>query len=98
MGFQGKQRQQVASKSQSCLRVKCTKEEDPCKGEFSQRCSGDTMYTIKEFCEFAKISERYYHLVRAQGLGPDVIRLGKSIRITKEVGKEWIDKRTKQVA
>jgi hypothetical protein len=56
------------------------------------------MYTIKKFCEFAKISERYYHLVRAQGLGPDVIRLGKSVRITKEAAKEWIDKRTEQGA
>jgi hypothetical protein len=52
------------------------------------------MYTIKEFCEFAKISERYYHLVRAQGLDPDVTRLGMSIR----VAKEWMDKRTEFVA
>ncbi len=56
------------------------------------------MYTIEEFCEFAKISTRHFHTLKAQGLGPDLVRLGRSVRITKEAAKEWIDKHTERSA
>jgi hypothetical protein len=54
------------------------------------------MYTIREFCAFAKISTRHFHTMKAQALGPDVTRFGHSVRITKEAAKEWIDKHTER--
>lgn len=56
------------------------------------------MYTIKEFCEFARISLRHFHALKAQGLGPRVTRLGRSVRITKEATREWLDKHTERQA
>jgi predicted DNA-binding transcriptional regulator AlpA len=52
------------------------------------------MYTIPQFCEFAKISTRHFHTLRAQGLGPDLVRLGRSVRITEDAAREWIKKYT----
>ena len=56
------------------------------------------MYTIKEFCEFARISLRHFYVLRAQGRGPCVTRLGRSVRITKEASREWLDKHTERPA
>jgi hypothetical protein len=56
------------------------------------------MYSIKEFCEFAKISERYFSVLKAQGLAPDLTRLGKNLRITYEAANEWIRQRTERSA
>ena len=55
------------------------------------------MYTIKEFCELAQISERHFNTLKAQGTGPDVTRLGRSIRITKEAAEEWLDNHSVQL-
>lgn len=56
------------------------------------------MYTVKQFCAFVQISERYFYILKAQGLGPDLTRLGKNLRITHEAAKEWIKQRTERVA
>ena len=54
--------------------------------------------TIREFCEFAHISIRHFHTLRAQGLGPDLIRLGRSVRISEEAAQAWIKKHTEHAA
>lgn len=56
------------------------------------------MYTIKSFCEFAQISTRHFHTLRAQGLGPDLVRLGRSVRITEEAAQAWIARHTEPAA
>jgi predicted DNA-binding transcriptional regulator AlpA len=57
-----------------------------------------TMFTILQFCEYAKISTRHFHTLKAQGLGPDLVRIGRSVRITEEAAKEWIKKHTERPA
>lgn len=56
------------------------------------------MYTIKQFCVYAQISERHFHVLRAQGRAPDLTRLGRNLRITHAAAKEWIDRHTERVA
>ena len=51
------------------------------------------MYTINEFCEFAKISKRLFDVLKAQGLGPQLTRVGRRIFISHHTAKEWIDER-----
>jgi hypothetical protein len=48
------------------------------------------MLTIKQFCEFARISERYFHVLRAQGLSPQLTRSGRRVTISTEAAKEWL--------
>jgi hypothetical protein len=56
------------------------------------------MYSIKEFCELAKISTRQFNILKAQGLGPDLVRLGRSVRITDEAANDWLKQRTERSA
>jgi predicted DNA-binding transcriptional regulator AlpA len=56
------------------------------------------MYTIAQFCEVAKISTRDYYTLSAQGLGPDPVHLGRSVRITEEAAQEWIARHTEPAA
>lgn len=56
------------------------------------------MYTIAQFCEFAKISTRHFDTLKAQGLGPDIVRLGRSVRISEEAAQAWIAKHTEPAA
>jgi predicted DNA-binding transcriptional regulator AlpA len=46
--------------------------------------------TIPEFCEFARISIRSFHLWRAQGLGPRVTKLGRRVVIETSAAQEWM--------
>ena len=48
------------------------------------------MFTVKEFCEFARISTRLFYTQQAQGLGPKVIRIGRRVLIAQETGKQWL--------
>ncbi|WP_433963613.1 hypothetical protein [Tunturiibacter gelidiferens] len=56
------------------------------------------MHTVKEFCELAKINTRQFDTLKAQGLGPDLVRLGRSVRITHEAAAEWINARAERTA
>jgi predicted DNA-binding transcriptional regulator AlpA len=48
------------------------------------------MFTLKEFCEFAKISRAQFYVLKAQGRGPKLFHIGKSVRVTKEAAQEWV--------
>jgi hypothetical protein len=48
------------------------------------------MLTIKQFCEFVKISERYFHVLKAQGLAPELTRSGRRVLISSDAAKEWL--------
>jgi hypothetical protein len=48
------------------------------------------MLTVKEFCAFAKISERYFHVLKAQGLAPEMTRSGRRLHISTEAAKAWL--------
>lgn len=56
------------------------------------------MLTIREFCAFAKISLTHFYNLRGKGLGPNLTMLGKSVRITEQSAKEWVERHTHQVA
>jgi hypothetical protein len=51
------------------------------------------MYTIVQFCEVAKISRRLFDVLKAQGRGPHLTRVGRHIFISQETAKEWIEGR-----
>ena len=40
------------------------------------------------------MSERFYRQLRQDGLGPDEIRLGNKVLITKESAAKWREERT----
>jgi hypothetical protein len=61
-----------------------------------QPINGEPMYTLRQFCAFAQISERYFHVLRAQGLAPDLTRDGKNLRITHEAATEWLKQRAER--
>jgi hypothetical protein len=48
------------------------------------------MLTIRQFCEFAQISERLFHVLKAQGRGPRITRIGRRVLIAKEAASEWL--------
>lgn len=48
------------------------------------------MYNIKEFCKFANISERYFHIRQAQGTGPVVTRMGRRVLVSFENAVDWL--------
>jgi hypothetical protein len=47
------------------------------------------LMTIAQFCDRAGISPSFYHKLRAQGRGPQVLKVGKSVRISLEAETEW---------
>ncbi len=53
------------------------------------------MYSIAEFCKFVGISERLFHTLKAQGLGPDLPRIGRRVLIGHDAAKRWLSERTK---
>jgi hypothetical protein len=48
------------------------------------------MYTVREFCEWVKISRRHFDLLKAQGIGPTITRVDGRIMITKDSTAEWL--------
>jgi hypothetical protein len=48
------------------------------------------MHTVREFCEWLKISRRHFDLLKAQGLGPTITRVDGRIMITKQAATEWL--------
>lgn len=56
------------------------------------------MYTIKQFCALAQISERSFYILKAQGLAPVLTKRGKNLAITEEVAAKWIQRRSERVA
>jgi hypothetical protein len=54
-------------------------------------------YSVREFCRSHRISERYYRDLRAEGKGPDEIRLGPTkILIPKEAAARWREQREQE--
>jgi hypothetical protein len=51
-------------------------------------------YSVREFCRSHRLSERYYRELRALGLGPDELRLGHKILISRESAQRWREERT----
>jgi hypothetical protein len=47
------------------------------------------LFSIKSFCAAHGISEGFYFQLRAQGLGPDELRLGTRVLITHEAAARW---------
>jgi hypothetical protein len=51
------------------------------------------MLTIRQFCEYTQISERLFHVLKAQGLGPRITRIGRRVLIAKDSAAEWLKSR-----
>jgi hypothetical protein len=47
-------------------------------------------YTVKEFCQHARISERLYFKLQSRGEGPPVIRIGRRTVISREAARKWM--------
>ena len=47
------------------------------------------MYSIPSFCKAHGISESFFYQLKAEGLGPDVLRLGARVFITHEAAARW---------
>jgi hypothetical protein len=45
--------------------------------------------SIKQFCADNDISEAYYFVLRKRGEGPDEMRIGRSVRISREARARW---------
>lgn len=50
-------------------------------------------FSVKEFCKFAGISQSFYYVLKAQGIGPTEIRLGGRRLISRETAAEWLKER-----
>ena len=47
------------------------------------------MYSIASFCAAHGISESFFYQLKAEGLGPDVLRLGARVFVTHESAARW---------
>jgi hypothetical protein len=56
------------------------------------------MFSIPSFCEAHGISQSFFYQLRAEGLGPDVLRLGARIFVTHEAASRWRRAREKATA
>jgi hypothetical protein len=45
--------------------------------------------TIEEFCRDNRISRSFYYKMRNAGIGPDEMRFGTIVRITREAEASW---------
>lgn len=55
-------------------------------------------YTIPEFCEAFRISERTYFNMRDEGCGPREMRIGRTVRISLAAATDWALAREQQTA
>jgi hypothetical protein len=51
--------------------------------------SGGGSWTIEEFCERNRISRSFFYKMRAQGIGPDEMHTGATVRITQRAEFDW---------
>ena len=47
------------------------------------------LFSIASFCVAHGISEAFFHKLREQGLGPDLMRVGSRVFITHEAAARW---------
>jgi hypothetical protein len=47
------------------------------------------LYDIRSFCSSHGISEAFFHQLREQGLGPDLMRVGRRVFVTHEAAARW---------
>lgn len=55
--------------------------------------SSGLTFTVKEFCQQARISPRLFYSLQARGEGPKVIRLGRRVLIAQQTAKNWLQSR-----
>ena len=48
------------------------------------------MWSIREFCEFHRISTSMFKKLRREGLAPPVVHLGRRVLIRKAAADKWI--------
>ena len=56
--------------------------------------SGEDAMSLPEFCRQHSISLSFYYKLRQQGLGPDEMRLGTRVLVTREAAATWRAART----
>lgn len=50
------------------------------------------VYTVKEFCESAKIGVSFFYALQKSGKGPKVTRIGGRVLVRKTTAEEWLRK------
>jgi excisionase family DNA binding protein len=51
---------------------------------------GRKSFSIKEICERNHIGRSTYYKLKEDGLGPKEVRIGRSVRVTREAEDEWL--------
>ncbi len=46
-------------------------------------------FTVAEFCQRNRISERFYYKLKAEGKAPQEVRIGGRVLITREAADAW---------
>ena len=59
------------------------------KHKRSRTHSSERSLKIAEFCKLHAVSRSMYYVLRAEGLGPREMRIGRTIRITAEANRDW---------
>jgi hypothetical protein len=54
--------------------------------------------SIREFCRRNNLSEPFYYKLQKQGLGPDVIKIGKRTLISTKAGDRWREANERKAA
>lgn len=57
----------------------------------------NNLFTIREFCVFARISIAHFQNLRSKGNTPDIVYLSpRCPRITNEAAMKWLTKKTQE--
>ena len=57
--------------------------------------AGEEPYTIEEFCKRFRLSRAMYYTLKSREEGPDEIKLGAKVLITREAASAWWERRKK---
>jgi hypothetical protein len=57
--------------------------------KYEKLASSGGSKTIEEFCRDNRISRSFYYKMRNAGVGPDEMRFGTIVRITREAEARW---------
>jgi hypothetical protein len=60
--------------------------------DYEKPPSSDGSKTIEEFCSDHRLSRSFYYKMKRLGVGPDEMRHGTAVRITREAEKRWMQR------
>lgn len=58
------------------------------------RNSDPAAYSVREFCEAHSLSRAFFYKLRDQGMGPQIMKLGRRTLISREAAQQWRQRTT----